>query len=67
MTLSRVIGIIMREFYSRKLVLKFWVTRSRCSINKGDIMEVRVYYLGIGVLNSVMRCTYMLHNGMQVD
>ena len=25
------------------LILKFWVTISRCSINKGDIIEVRVY------------------------
>ena len=26
-----------------KLVSKFWVTVSTCSINKGDIIEVRVY------------------------
>ena len=45
-TLSRVIGIIMREFYSIKLVLKFLVIISRCSINKGDIIKVRLYLEG---------------------
>ena len=43
MTLSRVIGIITREFYNTNLVSKFCVTISRCSINKGDIIKVRVY------------------------
>ena len=43
-TLSRVIGIITREFYIRKFgfeVLDDNITW--CSINKGDIMKVRVY------------------------
>ena len=38
-TLSRVIGIITREFYT----MEIGFTLSRCSINKGDIIEVRLY------------------------
>ena len=38
-TLSRVIGIIMRKFALENLVSKFWVTISMCSINKGDIIR----------------------------
>lgn len=33
----------MREFYTKNLVSKFWMSISRCSINKSDIIEVRVY------------------------
>ena len=45
-TLSRVIWIInywWGRFTLKNLVLKFWVTISRCSINKGDIIKVRVH------------------------
>ena len=51
-TLSRLIGIITREFYSIKFVSKIEVIISRCSINKGDIIEVRVYVnISCGPLN----------------
>jgi hypothetical protein len=42
-TLSRVIGIITRDFYTKKIGFKLLGDNiSRCSINKGDNIKVRL-------------------------